>query len=69
MRPTTSNIFHTSLDLHLSSLTARTRSSGNRDVGSQCCTTGFRNGTGGMGLFSAVAVGPEALRIAQGGNA
>jgi hypothetical protein len=69
MRPTTSNIFHTSLDLHLSSLTARTRSSGNSDVGSLWCTTGFRNGTGGMGLFSWVEVGPEARRTLQGGNA
>jgi hypothetical protein len=65
MRPKTSDIFHTSLDLHPSSLTARTRTmrSGNRDVGIGRCTTGFRFGPGGMGVFSGDVVGPEVRKI------
>jgi hypothetical protein len=65
VRPTTSNIFHTSLAFHPSSLAARNSTRvGNRVVGSQWCrTTGSSNGTGGMGVFSWVVVTPALWRI------
>lgn len=66
MRPTTSNIFHTSLAVHPSSLTARRRNMrvGNRRVASRwCSTTGFRYGTTGMEASSWVVVGPALRRV------
>jgi hypothetical protein len=61
MRPTTSNIFHTSLAFHLSSLTARRRMCvGTRGVGGQWCnTTGSHHGTTGMGASSWGVVSTE----------
>jgi hypothetical protein len=71
MRPTTSNIFHTTIVFHPSSLAARrsSLSAGTRDVGSQWCSvTRCRYGTTGMESSSWVLVGPEVRRISQGGN-
>jgi hypothetical protein len=62
MRATTSNIFHTNLAVHPSSLIARPTSMrvGNRKVASQWCTTiGPRYGTRGMEASSLILVGPE----------
>ena len=66
MRPTTNNIFHTSLAVHPSSLTARRGSVrvGNRRVASQWCTTiASRYGTIGMEAFLWLVVSPELWRI------
>jgi hypothetical protein len=65
MRPTTSNIFHTSLAFLPSSLVPRTSMRvGTRDVGSHwCTTTGSRYGTRGMEASLWVVVGPELWRI------
>jgi hypothetical protein len=62
VRPSTSNIFHTSLAVHLSSLTARRRSMrvSNRGVASQwCCTTSSQYGTRGMEASAWIVVSSE----------
>jgi hypothetical protein len=71
MRPNTIIIFHTSLALLQSTLTARTSIRvGNRRVASQCCSpTGSYYGTRGMAGSSWVVVDPEVRRITLGGNA
>jgi hypothetical protein len=65
MQPTSSNIFHTSLAFHPSSLTARTSTrAGNKGVGKQWYfATGFRYGTIGMEASSWGVVSPESYRI------
>ena len=65
MQPTNSNIFHTSLAVHPSSLTARrSMRVGNRGVASQWCTTiASRYGTIGMEAFLWLVVSPELWRI------
>jgi hypothetical protein len=67
----TSNIFHTSLAFHPSSLIARSSMPlGTRGVGSQwCSTTRSRYGTRGMEATSGVVVSAALRRISQGGNA
>ena len=71
MRPSSSNIFHTSLTVRPSSLTARTSMSvGNRGVGSKWCSaTDSVYGTRGMEASSWGLVSPELRRVPQGGNA
>jgi hypothetical protein len=70
MQPTASYIFHTSLAVLPSSLTARTSIRvGNRRVESQWCSTaGSRYGTRGMGASSWGVVSTELRRITLGGN-
>jgi hypothetical protein len=65
MRPTSINIFHTSLAFLPSSLTARSSTRvANWGVGSQWyCTTGSCYGTRGMEASSGVVVSPELWRI------
>jgi hypothetical protein len=65
MRPTTSNIFQTSLAFHPSSLSTRTSMRvGTRGVGSKrCSSTGSCNETTGMEASSCGVVGPELWRI------
>jgi hypothetical protein len=65
MRPSSSNIFHTSLTVHPSSLTARTSVGvGNRGVGSKRCSAiDSFYGTRGMEASSLGLVSPELLRI------
>jgi hypothetical protein len=60
MRPTTNNMFHTSLAVHQSALTARTSTRmGNRGVKSKwCTTTGSFYGTGSMEAPSWVVISP-----------
>jgi hypothetical protein len=72
MRPTTSNIFHTSLAFHPSTLTAGRSSMrvDTRGVGSQwCSTTGSRYGTRGIESSSWVVGSPALWRVPYGGNA
>jgi hypothetical protein len=71
MLPTTSNIFHTSLSVHQSSLTARTSTRiGNRGVESQCCSTiASCCGTRGIEAFWWCVVSPGLWTIPLGGNA
>ena len=70
MRPSTDNIFHTSLAFYPSSLTASTgMSAGTRDVASTwCTTTASCYGTRGMESFSWVVVSSESWRVPQGEN-
>lgn len=71
MQPTTSNIFHTSLVFHPSSLTAKTNIGvNNGSVASQWyCTIGSCYGTRGMEAPSWIVVSPEFWRVSFGGNA
>jgi hypothetical protein len=71
MRASSSNLFHTSLAFHPSSLTARTSKRGsNRRVASQwCTTTGSRYGIRGMDSSSWGVVSIALRRITLGGNA
>ena len=65
MRPSSNNIFHTSLAFHPSSLIARSSMHlGTRGVGSQWCgTTGSRYGTRGIEATSRVVVSAALRRI------
>ena len=71
MRLTTRNIFHTSLAVHPSSLSARSciRAGGGEVRDQGCSTTGSHYGTGGMGASSRVVDFPVLWRVPYGGNA
>jgi hypothetical protein len=71
MRPTTSNIFHTSLAVLPSSLTARTsmRVDGRGVESQRCSITDSRYGTRGMEASSWVVASLTLWRVLQGGNA
>jgi hypothetical protein len=70
MQPTTSNIFHTRLAVHPSSLPARRMLLGNRSVGDQWYSTiGAHFGTRGMEASSWGVLSPELWRIPKGGDA
>jgi hypothetical protein len=71
VRSSTSNIFHTTLAVHLSSLTAGRRSMrvSNKGVASQrCSTTSSQYGTRGMEAAAGVVVSSELWRVSLGGN-
>jgi hypothetical protein len=64
MRPTTSNIFHTSLAVHQSSLTTRTSTQSQ-----YCSTIASCCGTRGIEAFWWCVVSPGLWTIPLGGNA